>query len=276
MTEATEAPEVVAGSEEYNAQMAEKYQNQSEGETEVVETVPVEPMPEDGYEKFYNAETGEYDWQNHAKELAYRLEQSKKQDDKAEQKPEETEDNSETNTEDQEVKGILDAAGLDQAAVEAEVFAGELSENTYEALEKVGISRDLVDQYVTGIKAQADLKINSMLDYVGGQDKWDRLSTWAAENLEPNEVEQYNEMLNGENWKVAVDTLNTKMGLTLKGNEPMSQITGDENVVGSTYGYRSKSEMKQDMADPRYTSDPAFRQQVMRKMQSATWDLDQY
>ena len=33
--------------------------------------------------------------------------------------------------------------------------------------------------------------------------------------------------------------------------------------------------MKVDMSNPKYNADPAFRQDVMRKMQTATWDLEQ-
>ena len=51
-------------------------------------------------------------------------------------------------------------------------------------------------------------------------------------------------------------------------------MTGNNNVAGSTFGYRSKAEMKRDMSDARYATDPSFRREVAQKIQSATWDMD--
>ena len=74
--------QVVPGSEEYNQQMIDRFQGQ-DAEAELgnqPDPVPVQPMPEGGYEKFYDQSTGEYNWENHAKELAYRLQQQQSQE----------------------------------------------------------------------------------------------------------------------------------------------------------------------------------------------------
>ena len=60
---------ITEGSPEYNQAMADKFNNREVAEVDPVEKLPVEPKPEGGHDKFYNAETGQYDWQNHAKEL---------------------------------------------------------------------------------------------------------------------------------------------------------------------------------------------------------------
>ena len=46
------------GSQEYNEQMSLKFQNQSIGDVDEQDELPVAPMPENGHEKFYNKSTG--------------------------------------------------------------------------------------------------------------------------------------------------------------------------------------------------------------------------
>jgi hypothetical protein len=55
-------------------------------------------------------------------------------------------------------------------------------------------------------------------------------------------------------------------------NEPNLMI-GNE-VGNSSTGYRSRAEMKQDMANPEYRTNPTFRQTVIEKMSVSTYDLD--
>ena len=100
------------------------------------------------------------------------------------------------------------------------------------------------------------------------------MSNWAAENMEASEVEGINRMLNGPDWRLAMDAINSRMGPSNSQTEPKF-IQGDNVVTNDAIGYRSKSEMVADMKNPQYSSDAAFRQTVMQKMQNATWDLDQ-
>lgn len=260
-----EAQEVAPGSDEYNKQMADKFLNQ-EAEVDEVEEVPVQAMPEGGFEKFYDPKTGEYNWQNHAKELEYRLNQSKT--------PEEQKTDTEATqtTEQAEVNDIVVKAGLKSEDLEQQIVStGDLSEDAYAALEKVGLKRDLVKLYVDNLTYRREANINEALQYVGGQQEWDSLSTWAADNLPETEVLRYNELLASNEWRVAVDALKVKRDSS---NPEPRLVSGSESVNGSSYGYRSKSEMKSDMSDPRYSKDPAFRREVMQKIQSATWDLE--
>ena len=66
------------GSDEYNEQMVNKYRTQEADGDTGEELVPIAGMPEGGFDKFYDDKTGNYSWENHAKELAYRLESTTK------------------------------------------------------------------------------------------------------------------------------------------------------------------------------------------------------
>jgi hypothetical protein len=266
--------EIVPGSEEYNAAMANKFTNQAElgKDADQPDAVPVPDMPDGGYEKFYNKETGEYDWQNHAKEVQYRLDQLKKGEEPDKVNLSEEERNEALNTPEYQAVDIVTRAGLNPDEIRQQLeTSGDLSEEAYEALEKQGLRRELVELYVDNLNYRREQQTQQALDYAGGEQEWNSLASWAAQNLEESEVNRYNELLGTPEWKVAIDALRVRRDSSY--GEP-KLINGNNMQAGSTFGYRSKSEMKADMSDPRYTKDPAFRQQVMQKIQSATWDMD--
>lgn len=264
--EAQATEEVVPGSDEYNAQMADKFNGQEEQTDDgQIDKVPVQEMPENGYEKFYNAETGEYDWQNHAKELEYRLNQNKPEEEITAEDKEAVE-----NTTSADANDIVLKAGLNPDDLKSQLETdGDLSEEAYQALEQQGLRRDLVEMYVDNINYRREQQTAEAIRYAGGDNEWQELSQWAGQNLEADEASRYNELLASNEWKVAIDALKVRRDTAY--NEP--NLVGGKSSVGSTYGYRSKEEMKSDMSDPRYSADPAFRQEVMKKIQSATWDL---
>ena len=257
-----EAPQI--GSEDYNAQMADKFRNQPAPTDDLPEAPPALEIPEGGLEKFYNTETGTYDWQNHAKELDYRLNGKPAAKD-ALSEPEAVEEQAEVND-------IVTSAGLDPAELQTQLQTnGTLSEEAFAALAKVGLSKELVDTYVENFVFRQEAQINEATNYAGGPEGWEQLSNWAVNNMPEQEVARYNELLGTGEWKVAIDALRARQ--TSSTGEP--QLLNGSGITGTgTSGYRSKSEMKVDMSNPKYSTDPAFRQDVMRKMQSATWDLE--
>lgn len=255
------------GTEEYNQQMAGKFQNQTEGhQTDVVETPPAVAMPEGGKEKFYNKESGEYDWKSHAVEAEYRINGNKTPE--PEQQVEE-----QPQTEDSQVTDIVTSAGLDPMDLQTQLqTTGGLTEEAYAALEKVGVPRELVSSYAENFVYRQEGLVQEATQYAGGEESWQQLSQWAIQNMPENEVNSYNEMLGGNDWKVAIDAIKARRVAST--GEP-SLVNGSGISGNTSSGYRSKAEMKVDMSNPKYTADPAFRQEVMRKMQTATWDLEQ-
>jgi hypothetical protein len=267
------APE--PGSEEYNAAMVAKLRGEDvpadddTQDTEASEDTP--KLPEGGQEKFFNAETGEYDWANHAKELEYRLAQVKG---KSEGKPEDApEDKSTDNEGDEEVVDVIQKAGLKAEDLETTLqTSGKLTDEQRESLIKSGIPGSMVDSYVEMYQASREAAQKAALDYVGGEDEWTKINAWVAKSLPADERDSYNAVLKGPDWKVAVDTLKFKMQASSKAAAEGKLTTGDSTVPGATKdGYESREQMKRDMSNPKYHTDPAFRLEVTRKIQNASW-----
>lgn len=264
--------ELTPGSEEYNASMANKFTNQDKVDADPEEKLPVVEMPENGQEKFYDAETGEYDWQNHAKELEYRLNKNEKPKD-APDGLTDSEREEALATPEYQAQDIVQRAGLDAAELRGQLEAdGDLSEEAYVALEKQGLRRDIVELYVDNMNYRRDQQTTAALEYAGGEGEWNNLAAWAARNLPHDEGQRYNELLSTPEWKVAIDALKVRRE---SANTEPNMINGGKSQSGGQFGYRSRAEMKADMTNPMYASDPAFRESVMQKIQSATWDLGQ-
>ena len=265
----TEQPK--PGSPEYNETMSQKFDQQTAPDTNEPEKAPTPDMPEGGQEKFYNKESGVYDWESHAKELQFNLNGRKS--------PEATETKAAANAAPQiatetEVSDVVSKAGLNITQLETQLREqGDLSEDQYKALETAGVPTEIAKSYVDNLNYRIQGEREAAFGYVGGEEQWAKMSDWAVKNMDDSEIEGLNRMLDGPDYKLAMDAIKSRMGPSLVESEP-SLLNGD-SVTGSSFGYRAKSEMKKDMASPEYQSSPAFRQEVMKKMQSATWDLDE-
>lgn len=272
MNDTDNQAQVAEGSDAYNQQMADRYQTQGEAQTDPIEELPVNPMPEGGYDKFYNKDTGSYDWENHAKELAYRLQQQQPNQD---QNANDQQTDQTTESEQAEVNNIITQAGLSPDVLRNQLEqAGDLTDEQFAALERVGIPRDIAETYVDNLNYRREATLNEALDYIGGEQAWRDMVDWGLQNLEQSEIDTYNNLLATNDWRIAADAIRVRMGDLAPNRTPEPQLVSGQTQNGSTFGYRSKSEMIADMSNPEYQANPAFRQEVARKMQSATWDLD--
>lgn len=239
------------GTPEYNEMMAQRYDNQgAENPNAQTFEQPVEiaALPEGGLDKFYNAETGAYDWANHAKELQYRLDQQPQPEQPQPETPETTE------------------GGLDWDAIGADVNAsGTLSDANRQALNASGIPDDVIDQYLDLLNVGQEFSQQRTIEYAGGEESLNAMFDWARNNLSEEEISNHNEILDSPNWRMAIDSLRVASGID--GDAATQALSGPQLVEGEAAGvsgqaFSSKEQMIAAMSDPRYKSDPAFRNQV--------------
>jgi hypothetical protein len=143
---------------------------------------------------------------------------------------------------------------------------GELTDDTYESLAKLGLNRELVDSYAAG---QAALMENqqSAIKGVAGND-YDAMTEWAGQNLTDEEMNTYNEVVTTgsvEHAKLAVSGLHARF-------QAANGSTAPKLAMGSTTGsatlpYQSMQEVTRAMNDPRYKSgDKAYHAEVDRRL----------
>jgi hypothetical protein len=184
-----------------------------------------------------------------------------------EQQTEEVETQPSPNTESAEVEKALDNVGIDFNSLQQEYNEqGGLSESAYGALAEKGFSKDLVDTWIKGQEASNAEYQNSIYDTVGGEESYSQMISWAADNLSSQEIAAYDKAVDSgdiDMVKLAVAGLQQKYQ-AVEGVDP-SLIDG--KATNNTGGnYESWSQVTADMKDPRYESDPAYRQQVVSKL----------
>jgi len=166
----------------------------------------------------------------------------------------------------EQAQAVVENAGLDWAALNTEWSTeGALKDESYAKLEKAGIPRDMVDQFINGQIAAATLARNEVFTVAGGEEQYGSMIQWAAQNLSAEEQKAYNNIVNGRDMaatKIAVAGLKARFE-AINGSAP-KLVTGDTTL--STTGYGSVADLKKDMADPRYDTDPAFRKEVENKL----------
>ena len=117
-------------------------------------------------------------------------------------------------------------------------------------------ARDFTDQDVAAIQG-----------LVGGEENYNNMLGWAQQNLPPQEIELFDSVMDQGNRLAAYFAVKSmalsyqdkvgREGRMVTGKAPRS----DGDV------FKSQQEMVQAMSDPRYNDDPAYRQQIMQKLE---------
>ena len=168
----------------------------------------------------------------------------------------------------QDADKALADAGLNLQDFSAE-FAknGELSTESYEKLQKAGFDRNLVDQYIQGQRALAAQYESTIMQEVGGSEKYSEMVTWAKGNMSASEIEAFNAAVSGGNVdqaKLAVMGLSAKYQQAV-GSDP-KRLIGGQGSGASADVFESMAQVTAAMKDPQYKNDPAFRAKVQAKL----------
>lgn len=115
---------------------------------------------------------------------------------------------------------------------------------------------------------QIQLKNNAQLyDLVGGEQSYEELKSFAAENLSEDEINGYNAALRSGNMKLAEMAV---LGLQamhhrLNGKHPQQVISGEGNVMNSIEAYSNQQELIKDLNSRKYKTDPEFKALVDKR-----------
>lgn len=147
---------------------------------------------------------------------------------------------------------------------------GTLSEDSFAELEKAGIPKSYVEQYIAGLEAVQNQAAQSMYATVGGEEAYDNMINWASENYSEAEIDAYNAAINQspEAQKFALESLKARYSAANGGTEP-NFVKGSSKKTSA--GFRSTAEMVKAMSDPRYKNDPAYRADVENRVKNASF-----
>tara|TARA_A100001391_G_scaffold91098_1_gene60056 strand:- start:432 stop:1277 length:846 start_codon:yes stop_codon:yes gene_type:complete len=156
---------------------------------------------------------------------------------------------------------------------------GTLSNQMYDQLNTAGLSREVVDNYLAGVKGDlgientaqpsvlSESEIKDLKNIAGGERGYDNLMEWAGENLTDSDAQNYDDVLATGNKASIQFAIKALMG------QYEDSMGRDSNIVtgkeSTTTNYRSMAEVVRDMNKPEYQTDEAFRDDVLRKLSAS-------
>lgn len=156
---------------------------------------------------------------------------------------------------------------------------GTLSEDMYSKLESAGFNKSMVDSFIAGKQAEAGItqtteveerfnnsEIRDIQNTAGGEEQYNQLIDWVSDNLPEGEINAFNELLdtgNKNQIKLAVQGMNAKY---VEANGYEGRMLAGKPPNNSGEVFRSQAQLVQAMSDPRYDSDPAYRADVIAKL----------
>lgn len=143
---------------------------------------------------------------------------------------------------------------------------GTIADADFVAAEAAGIPRAVAETYFAGLKALEASQLIALETAAGGKDVLTAARTWAAEALDQKSLDFYNANVTdpakaeeavrwlADKYKAA----NPSEGKLVTEGAPTGQAAGDV--------FKSAAEVTTAMQDPKYRTDPAYRQAVAEKL----------
>ena len=183
---------------------------------------------------------------------------------------EETEETTETEEESEETSA--DSSLFDRLYEESK---GEFSEETLKAIAEAK-PQDLAKMYLDyrynnsqEKQTISEADASSLKNSVGGEKNYSQMLQWATDNLSEQEISMYDSVMDSGNAGAAYFAMQAlsyryKDSVGVEGN-----LLQGKAAANSSRGFKSQAEVVTAMQDPRYDRDPAYRQEVMAKLESS-------
>ena len=180
-------------------------------------------------------------------------------------------------TSEEESKELSPAAQLiTSASDEFYKNEGKLSQETIDKFSAMS-SQELVEAYMnvqstlpqnaeTDSTDISDAAVNEVKNYAGGEKAYQDMVNWASDNLDKKSIEAFDSIINlgsVDAIKLAVNGLKAQYqnAVGYEGN----MVTG-KAPTSTKDVFRSQAELVAAMNDTRYDNDPAYRQDIMAKL----------
>ena len=165
-----------------------------------------------------------------------------------------------------------DAAELERAYIELQGKLGEPSEDEevveetgQEEIEEVEEEEEVVEE---SPYMMTDESIEVLMQTAGGQQQYDQMISWATENFSQQEIDMYDHVMDSGDAAAAMFAVQALKNAYRNATGVDGELlTGGSAPSDPSNNFRSQAEVMAAMNDPRYDSDPAYRQDVFDKLE---------
>ena len=124
---------------------------------------------------------------------------------------------------------------------------------------------EVVNTWITGQQALADNIINQAHESIGGEKEYESLMEWASQSLDEKEIDSFNRAIetpNNDDVIFAIKSLSAR-------KQAPTLLQGDTGGTGVD-SFQSIAQLTKAMNDPRYSNDPAYRDEVTQKLSQSS------
>lgn len=167
-----------------------------------------------------------------------------------------------------------DPQALEQAYVELQKKLGEPRDEV-QSTEDESESTAPAEEEETSSEPEADVETLSeaqaeqLMEMVGGDKAYKSMLDWAGDNFSKEEVEMYDGVMESGNPNAiffAVQALQARYNDAVGSDGQLLTGRGAQNTDDS---FKSQAELVAAMSDPRYDRDPAYRADLMRRLENS-------
>jgi hypothetical protein len=189
----------------------------------------------------------------------------------------EAEETTEEETTEEETESDNPALDLiNEASAEFYKNDNQLSPETIEKFSQLD-SKQLISAYLQSIQnspevqqqAEADLAqkdIDRITQSVGGESEYKKVTEWAATNLNQSEISSFDKVVStGDPNVIELAVAGLKAKYDNSNGYEGRMLTGKNTSTSDVF--RSQAQLVAAMADPRYDNDPAYRADVVAKLE---------
>lgn len=156
--------------------------------------------------------------------------------------------------------------------VETESRSGSISEGTIAELRASGVPESVINNYTSGVKAQAEARTNAAADAVGGVENLQKAMDFARSNYAPEQMEAFKSSLNSPLWEATLKGVAMQAGI----GAPTPDATKSPSTAGpaatpqteAIMPFNSQSEMTAALRDPRYKFDTDYQRFVQARIRA--------
>jgi len=131
---------------------------------------------------------------------------------------------------------------------------------------------DLAKMYLEYRNAQPTSEITqedatTLMNSIGGEKQYNEMIAWAVDNISDTEIEMYDSVMESGDRNAAFFAM---QALSYRYGDKVGvegKLVQGKAPTETTKGFKSQAEVVNAMQDPRYDRDPAYRQEIMAKLE---------
>ena len=111
-----------------------------------------------------------------------------------------------------------------------------------------------------------EAQVNQVQNQAGGEANWNAVVNWASENLPDNQIDAFDSVVDSGNPAAIGIAFQGLQSQYNESNGYEGRMLQGKPAGSSGQTFRSQAELVAAMGDPRYDTDPAYRADVIQKL----------